>query len=81
MKVHKFVNGLNHKLAPLIYIAGSHDLLETIDYATRAYIGYKVYDKKSKEIGLAKQIEQLQAQIIELTLNLVNNVSNLSAPI
>ena len=37
-----------------------------------------MYDKKAKKVGLAKQIKQLQAQIIELTLNSVNNVTNLS---
>ena len=37
----------------------SQDLSEAIDYATRVYIGHKVYDKKNKEVRMAKQIEQL----------------------
>ena len=47
-----------------------------MDYATRTYIGYKVYDRKTKEVRLAKQVKQLQVQIIELTLNSMNNVTN-----
>ena len=34
MKVRKFVDGLNYRLAPLVYMAGPQDLPETIDYAT-----------------------------------------------
>ena len=59
MKVHKFVNGLNHKLALLIYMAGPQDLSEAINYATQAYIRYKVYDRKTKKVGLAEQVEKL----------------------
>src|ERR1043165_4012256 len=76
MKVHKFVDGLNHQIAPLIYMAEPNDLPEAIDYATRAYTRQKEYDKKNKEARMAEQIEQLQAQIAELTLNSVNNVAN-----
>src|ERR1043165_193210 len=81
MKVRKFVDGLNHRIAPLIYMAGPNDLPEAIDYATRAYTGQEVYDKKNKEVGMAEQIEQLQALIAELTLNSVNNVANLPLPV
>src|ERR1043165_7795546 len=81
MKVRKFVDSLNHRIAPLIYMDGPNDLLEAIDYATRAYTGQEVYDKKNKEVGMAEQIEQLQAQIAELTLNSVNNVANLPLPV
>ena len=76
MKVWKFVNGLNHQIAPLIYMAGPNDLLEAIDFATWAYTGQEIYNKKNKEIRMTEQIEQLQAQIVELTLNSVNNVAN-----
>src|ERR1044071_247853 len=81
IKVRKFVDGLNHRIAPLIYMAGPNDLPEAIDYATRAYTRQKVYDKKNKEVGMAKQIEQLQAQIAELTLNSVNNMAHPSPPV
>ena len=57
MKVRKFVDGLNHQIVPLIYMAGLNDLPEAIDYATRAYTEQEVYDKKNKEVGMAKQIE------------------------
>src|ERR1043166_9218746 len=81
MKVRKFVDGLNHRIAPLIYMAGPNDLPEAIDYVTRAYTKQKVYDKKNKEVGMAEQIEQLQAQIAELTLNSMNNVANPPLPV
>ena len=80
MKVRKFMDGLNYRIAPLIYMAGPNDLSEAIDYATRAYTRQEVYNKKNKKIGMAEQIEQLQAQIAELTLNLVNNVANPPLP-
>src|ERR1044072_2509383 len=70
------MDGLNHRIAPLIYMARPNVLPEAIDYATRAYTGQEVYDKKNKEVGMAEQIEQLQAQIAELTLNSVNNIAN-----
>ena len=38
IKVRKFVDGLSHKVVPLIYMAGPHDLLEAINYTIRAYI-------------------------------------------
>src|ERR1043165_6492696 len=81
MKVRKFVDGLNHRIAPLIYMAGPNDLPEVIDYATRVYTGQEVYNKKNKEAGMAEQMEQLQAQIAELTLNSVNNVANPLPPV
>src|ERR1044072_1799025 len=81
MKVRKFVDGLNHRIAPLIYMAGPNDLPEAIDYAKRAYTGQEMYEKKNKEIGMAEQIEQLQAQIAELTLNSVNNMVNPLLPV
>ena len=55
---------------------GPNDLPEAIDYATQAHTGQEVYDKKNKEVRMAEQIEQLQAQIAELMLNLVNNIAN-----
>src|ERR1043165_8076106 len=76
MKVRKFMDGLNYQIALIIYMAGPNDLPKAIDYATRAFTGHEVYNKKNKEIGMTEQIEQLQAQIVELTLNSVNNVAN-----
>ena len=54
MKVRKFVNGLHHKLVPLIYMAEPQDLLKVIDYVTQAYIRYKIYNRKTKKVGLAE---------------------------
>src|ERR1043165_9694869 len=81
MKVRKFMDGLNYQIALIIYMAGPNDLPKAIDYATRAYTGQEVYNKKNKEVGMAEQIEQLQAQIVKLSLNSVNNVANPCPPI
>src|ERR1043165_3768666 len=81
IKVRKFVDGLNHRIALLIYMAGPNNLPEAIDYATRAYTGQEGYDKKNKKVGMAEQIEQLQAQIAELILNSMNNVANPFPPV
>jgi len=52
MKIHKFVDGLHYKLAPLIYMAEPQDLPEAIDYATRVYTGHEIYNRKTKKVRL-----------------------------
>ena len=57
MKVQKFVKELYFRLILLIYIIRLTDLEKVIDYTIWAYTKYKVYNKKSKEIELAEQVE------------------------
>ena len=69
MKVRKFIEGLSPKIAPMVYMSNAGDLEEAVEYATRAYTGHEMNDRRSKEVSLAEQVELLQAQIAELTVN------------
>ena len=51
------MDSLHYKLVPLIYIAGPQDLSEAIDYAIQAYTEHEIYDRKTKKVGLAEQVE------------------------
>ena len=60
----------------MIYMNDPNDLDKTIEAAIHAQIGHKLSDRKTKNINLAKQVEQFQAQIAELMINNINNSPN-----
>ena len=60
----------------MIYMDDPDDLDEAVEAATCVQTGHELSDWKSKDVNLAEQVEQLQVQIAELTINSINNTQN-----
>ena len=67
--------GGQYFLYPL-YMDDPDDLDEAVDAAVCTQTRYELSDRKLKEANLAEQVEQLQAQLAELTVNHINSFQN-----
>jgi predicted aspartyl protease len=69
MIVRKYIAGLKSKLATLVYMTRPTDLDEATEAANRAATGYDISESQEREANLNEQLEQLAAQVAELSVN------------
>ena len=67
MKKRKFIERLNPRISPIVYIQNPQDLKKAYDYAARTTIKFDLRKQAEREVSIAEQIEALQIQLAELT--------------